>query len=65
MTIIVTNFHKKGCWILKYTNRTSRAMQISRIKKKTSKEEKFDAKMSIRIDKHIFGLEEEETIPCK
>ena len=34
-------------------------------KNKTSKEEKFNAKMSIRIDEHIFGLDEEVTIPCK
>ena len=45
-------------------------MQISRIKvgikkkqlftkkNKTARYERFDAKVSIRIDKHIFGLEE-------
>ena len=39
--------------------------QLFTKKNKTSKEEKFDAKMSIRIDKHIFGLDEKVTIPCK
>ena len=45
-------FRKKGCWIL--TPDTSRVMQIS-----------FEVrrKLSIKINKLMFGLEEEVKIP--
>jgi len=70
-----TNFHKKGCWILNKSHLSSDANKqyygsvLKRSnysqKNKTGRYERFDAKVSIRIDKHIFGLEEEVTIPCK
>ena len=61
---ILTNFQKKGCWILNKShlssdeNKPYYGMRKSKLfTKNKTKDEKFD--------KLIFGLEEELTIPGK
>ena len=51
---ISTNFHKKGCWIINKWRLASDANKFL-----------VRRKVSIKIDKLIFGLEEEVKIPGK